>query len=217
MKAHTNWLPLALKMIVVFSIVFAVNVATSWYIETLDIQIWPEYMEIVDRAVLAAVATYIVLMAMPFLPAVEIGLVLMTMLGPKGVLVVYACTVIALVIAFGMGRLIPEQPLIGLLRWLRLEKSAAVLTAFDATPPDERLAFIAERAPEGVFPALVRHRYWLLALLLNVPGNAVIGGGGGIAMMAGLSRLYSFPLYLLTISLGVLPGPIIILLAKSIP
>lgn len=213
----TNWFPLVLKMIVVFSIVFAANVATTWYIESLDVQIWPESKEIVDRAVLAAVATYIVLMVLPFLPAIEIGLVLMTMLGPKGVLVVYACTVTALIIAFGIGRLIPAQPLIGFLVWLRLEKAATVFTEFDATPADKRLVFIAERGPAGVFPSLVRHRYWLLALLLNIPGNAVIGGGGGIAMMAGLSRLYSFPLYLLTISLGVLPGPIIILLAKSIP
>jgi hypothetical protein len=54
----------------------------------------------------------------------------------------------------------------------------------------------------------------MLVLLLNLPGNALIGGGGGIAMMAGLSRLYSFPLYLFLISVAVLPGPILVILSK---
>lgn len=37
-------------------------------------------------------------------------------------------------------------------------------------------------------------RYVALAVLLNIPGNVVIGGGGGIAFAAGMTRLFSFPL-----------------------
>jgi hypothetical protein len=65
-------------------------------------------------------------------------------------------------------------------------------------------------------PALLKRRYLVLAALLNLPGNVVIGGAGGIAMLAGMSRLYSFPKYLLLVSVAVLPGPILITLSKFV-
>jgi hypothetical protein len=49
---------------------------------------------------------------------------------------------------------------------------------------------------------------------LNIPGNIVIGGGGGIAMIAGLTGLYSFPRYLLTIAIAVAPIPLAITLTE---
>ncbi|HXV11709.1 MAG TPA: hypothetical protein VD839_12995, partial [Burkholderiales bacterium] len=68
----------------------------------------------------------------------------------------------------------------------------------------------------GSMSVLLNHRYLLLALLLNLPGNVLIGGGGGIAMMAGMSRLYSFPSYLALISVAILPGPVLVMLSKYI-
>ena len=37
----------------------------------------------------------------------------------------------------------------------------------------------------------LRYRYVALALAVNTPGNSVIGGGGGIMIMAGLSGIFS--------------------------
>jgi hypothetical protein len=48
-----------------------------------------------------------------------------------------------------------------------------------------------------------------------VPGNAVIGGGGGIALLAGISGLFTFPRYLAIVSLAVLPVPLTIMLIGS--
>jgi hypothetical protein len=48
---------------------------------------------------------------------------------------------------------------------------------------------------------------------LNVPGNAVIGGGGGIALLAGMSGLVTFPRFLATVSLAALPVPLFVVLA----
>ena len=45
--------------------------------------------------------------------------------------------------------------------------------------------------------------------------DALIGGGGSIAMTAGMSRLYSFPPYFLLISVAILPGPVSIILSRS--
>ena len=71
--------------------------------------------------------------------------------------------------------------------------------------------------PTRTIPALLKRRYLVLAVLLNLPGNALIGGGGGLAMVAGMSRLYSFPAYFLLISVAILPGPAVILLSQSLP
>ena len=174
----------------------------------------PRHLETVDRIVLISVILYIGLMATPFLPGIEMGLALMIMLGPKGVLVTYICTLVALTISFGLGRLFPPHLLVSLLQWLNLTRAAALLKSFDARPPEKRLEFLAEKAPTQTIPALVKRRYLILAILLNLPGNALIGGGGGIAMMAGMSRLYSFLMYVFLISVAILPGPILVMLSK---
>jgi hypothetical protein len=63
-------------------------------------------------------------------------------------------------------------------------------------------------------PFLVRHRFIALAIVLNIPGNIIIGGGGGIAMIAGMSGLYSLPRYLLTVAIAVAPIPFVISLTE---
>lgn len=62
---------------------------------------------------------------------------------------------------------------------------------------------------------LLRHRYLIIGILFNVPGNALIGGGGGIGLIAGMSKLYPFPKYLLLICLAITPGPILFLLRAA--
>ncbi|MDH3217763.1 MAG: hypothetical protein OEN01_16060, partial [Candidatus Krumholzibacteria bacterium] len=52
---------------------------------------------------------------------------LMVMLGPKGALVVYLCTLVALTISFGLGRLLPARLLVSLLRWLTLTRASTLL------------------------------------------------------------------------------------------
>jgi hypothetical protein len=213
----TTWTITLVKLSFVILLIILVNIGISWIIDRLEIQFWPEHMEIVDRVVLAGMILYILLMATPFLPGIEIGLALMITLGPKGVLLIYICTLIALTISFGLGRLFPTYLLASLLRWLHLTRAETLLKSFDAIPPEKRLEFLAEQASTKTIPALLKRRYLMLALLLNLPGNALIGGGGGIAMMAGMCRLYSFPRYLLLISVAILPGAILVMLSKFVP
>lgn len=204
------WLHILFRFSLVVAAIVLLNIGASSVIERLEIQIWPEHLDLVDRVVLTGVILYICLMALPFLPGVEIGLAFMMMLGTKGIVLIYVCTLIALAIAFGLGRIFPAHLLLSFLRWLHLTRAEALLRSFDATAPEARLEFLAEKASTGVASILLRQRYLLLALLLNLPGNVVIGGGGGIAMMAGMSRLYTFPKYLLLIALAILPGPVIV-------
>jgi hypothetical protein len=48
----------------------------------------------------------------------------------------------------------------------------------------------------------------MLAVLVNMPGNAFIGGGGGIFFTAGLSRLFLPTQTVLTIVFAVAPVPL---------
>lgn len=213
-RKAVTWAIILAKLSFIILLIILANIGISWLIDRLEIQIWPEHLEIVDRAVLVGIILYIGLMAMPFLPGIEIGLALMMVLGSKGILLVYVCTLIALTISFGLGRLFPTHLLVSLLRWLHVTRAAALLESFDATPREERLEFLADKAPTQTMPALLKWRYLMLALLLNLPGNALVGGGGGIGMMAGISRLYSFPKYFLLIAVAILPGPLLILLSN---
>jgi hypothetical protein len=76
---------------------------------------------------------------------------------------------------------------------------------------EDRLTFLASKAPNRYVPFLLRHRYLALAVLVNLPGNIVIGGGGGIALVAGASRLYSLPRFVATIAIAVSPVPLAVL------
>lgn len=213
---ESTWATTLARLAVVVAVIVLANFGASTLADTLKIQIWPSHMETIDRAVLVSVILYTVLMATPFLPGIEIGLALMVMLGPKGVVITYICTLVALTVSFALGRVFPAHVLVSLLRWLHLRRAAALLERFNATEPAGRLEFLAENTHGRSIRVLLNHRYLLLALLLNLPGNVLLGGGGGIAMMAGMSRLYSFPRYLPLISVAILPGPVLVMLSKYI-
>ena len=60
----------------------------------------------------------------------------------------------------------------------------------------------------------MRFRWLGLALLINMPGNSVIGGGGGIAMAVGYSRSFTDPAFLACAAVAVAPVPTLVLLAE---
>jgi hypothetical protein len=99
------------------------------------------------------------------------------------------------------------------LRKSGLEKAHDLVENLAALDPQEKLDRLVRAAPNRVVPFLLRHRYLALMVLLNVPGNSLIGGGGGIAFAAGLSRLFPFPLFLATVMVAVAPVPVLFLLA----
>jgi hypothetical protein len=209
-KDSAAWGTVLAKLLAIALLVVLVNLGASWLVDRVEVQVWPEHMEIVDRTVLIAVIVYVVLMSTPFLPGIEVGLVLMTMLGPKGVFVVYVCTLIALTISFSVGKFLPLRVLGSFLIWLNLRRTAELMEALDVIPPDRRINFLVDNLPTRIVPLLLKNRFLALAVLLNMPGNALIGGGGSIAMMAGMSRIYSMPKFLLLIIFAILPGPILI-------
>jgi hypothetical protein len=164
------------------------------------------------RLIMLSSAVYVVLMAIPFMPGAEIGISMILLLGPRICLLVYVCTVVALIPPYLMGRLIPARYCARFFQFVGLTRAQELMERIEPLSRSERQAYLLANAPTRFGPFLVRHRYLALAVLLNVPGNIVIGGGGGIALVAGLSGLYSVPRYCLTIALAVAPVPLAVAL-----
>ncbi len=160
---------------------------------------------------MVSAVAYALLIAIPFVPGVEIGLTLIGVLGPAIVFLVYMSTLAGLSLSFAVGRLISLGALITILDDLQLHRTSQLLRTIEPRSMEDRLAFFVSKAPNRWVPFLLRHRYFALAVVVNLPGNILIGGGGGIALMAGASRLYSLPGFLMTIALAVSPVPLAIL------
>ncbi len=75
-------------------------------------------------------------------------------------------------------------------------------------PFDRAVSLMLDRSPKRFFPFLLRHRYLALMAAVNLPGNIVIGGGGGIALIAGLSRLFFPSVFVLTVAIAISPVPL---------
>lgn len=151
---------------------------------------------------------YLVLTAIPFVPGVEIGLGLLVLLGRDVAPLVYASTVAALGASFLVGRLVPERSLVTFAGDLRLRRVCRLLARLEGLDGRDRLRLMLERAPSRLIPFLLRHRYMALMVVVNLPGNSVIGGGGGVAMLAGLSRIFSPAGFLASICLATAPLPL---------
>lgn len=125
---------------------------------------------------------------------------------------VYAATVLALSLSYTLGRMLPLTALARLFATPRMQRAADLVTRAAPLPQGERLAMLLEGAPPRVLALALRQRYLALALALNIPGNALVGGGGGIALLAGLSGLFAPLPTLLTVAIAVCPVPLAVML-----
>jgi hypothetical protein len=156
----------------------------------------------------AFLLTYALLISVPFVPGVEIGLSLMVMEGPWIAPLIYGSTVAGLSLAYAVGEWVPYARLHRVFEDLRLKKACRLLEAVEPLSRTERLDALRARVPAWLCPVATRYRYVLLGLLVNLPGNAVLGGGGGILFTAGLSRLFLPAQTVVTILVAVAPVPL---------
>jgi hypothetical protein len=151
---------------------------------------------------------YALLLSLPFVPGVELGVLLMCVFGKEGIIFVYFATIAGLSLAFLVGRLLPEK-------WVqsRLEKLGFSQTC-DSSPTEidamvDNLTRNRKFCQNRFVSFLLKYRYLAIAVLFNAPGNYLIGGGGGISLACGISRSISWKWFLLTVVLAVLPVPLL--------
>jgi hypothetical protein len=164
---------------------------------------------LLHRTVMTATAIYVVLMALPYMPAAEIGFSMLLIFGGKISFLVYVSTVAALSIAYLAGRLLPAETAARAFGAVGLTRAQVFIRRLAPLSALERMALLSHESPARLVPYLLRYRFLALAVLLNLPGNTVLGGGGGIAMLAAMSGLFPFPGYLLTVALAVAPVPLL--------
>ncbi|NPD21094.1 hypothetical protein [Alterinioella nitratireducens] len=199
---------LALRVAVLAAIVtlahFGINAALDWT-HTL-----PE----ADRGaaemwvLISIFGLYALLIAIPFVPGIEIAMALLMLRGAELALPIYLSTVGGLMLAYLVGRLVPPGALRRIFLDLHLTRACALIDDLAPLSPPDRVAVLQDRLPQRVAALLLRYRYVCLALLINLPGSGLIGGGGGICMVAGMSRIFSPRWTALTLALAVLPVPL---------
>tara|TARA_R110000851_G_scaffold35762_3_gene93876 strand:- start:3100 stop:3786 length:687 start_codon:yes stop_codon:yes gene_type:complete len=157
-----------------------------------------------------ALLIYAVLIAIPFVPGIEIGLMVLAAGGGDIAPFVWLATASGLTMAYMVGCKVPYRWLHRVLLDLHLTRACRMLEEFETLSPPERAGFIAAQLPGRYLDWIVRYRYLHLAVLINVPGNSIIGGGGGIAFVSGLSGVFRAPLAVLTLFLATAPVPLTI-------
>lgn len=193
------------------ALLVAANMIARNYMDVLSFPIRPGNEDTVHRTIMISATLYALLLAVPFVPGAEIGVALMAMLGPRIALLVYICTLAGLSLSYIVGRLIPIKTLAQLAKDMRLERTRQLLEDIEPLDKKERLDLLIGRAPKRLLPLLLRYRYLALAAALNIPGNYIVGGGGGIALFAGVSQLFSATGFFITIILAVAPVPIAVM------
>lgn len=158
---------------------------------------------------------YAVLLAIPGVPGLEVGLVMMAVFAEVGILAAWLCTIVGLNLAFLGGRKIPRAKLE---KWLKpKDVPESELPAF-AIGKGDTMTLVFERNKLGrkilkwTGPPGGWRRYLLIGLLFNMPGNFIIGGGGGIGLFCGTSDDIKWRWYLLTTTLAAAVIPLMVYL-----
>lgn len=165
----------------------------------------------VHKLIMFAMLVFVLASAVPFVPGAEVGMALLVVLGARVALLVYAGMVTALLLAYGVGRLMPASFIAAALAKCGFRRAQGLVMRLAPLDANARLALLVEGAPRRLVPFLLRHRHLGLAVLLNMPGNSVVGGGGGIALCAGMSGLFPLPGFLAIVLLAASPVPMLFL------
>lgn len=197
------------------AVLIAILVLATWGAhmirDALNLQIRPDNEQQVHRAIMLGSVAYIGLLALPFVPGAEIGLAMLAAFGPAIAPLIYVATVASMTPAYTVGRFLPIGALERLLTLLRMRRAAALVARAAPLSAEERLAILLDGQSKRALGLALRYRYIALAVAVNTPGNSLIGGGGGIMMMAGMSGIFSPLATLLTVAIAVSPVPLAVL------
>lgn len=203
---------IVMRLVVLIALILAAGQLAMMVKDHLNLQVNPENTAAFRKAIALATAAYIALTALPFVPGAELGMAMLSVFGASVAPLVYGATVVSLCLAYAGGRLIPARICDVLLRRLGANRVAALVCETMRLPQNARLAHMTAGIRNPTVKRLTRYRYIGLALMINMPGNVVFGGGGGLAMAAGLCGVFAPLPFLLTVMIAVLPIPLAVLM-----
>lgn len=166
-----------------------------------------------DNASIAVILLiYIIALAIPFVPGVEFGMLLLAVFGAKLSGVVYLATIVGLMFSFTIGRFVPGIALQRFLLRLGMISAARIVTTARYSAIRSTSRELEQLNIPHWLKMLFKHRICWLILLINAPGNTVLGGGGGIALAAGTTRFCTFSEFILGVSIATAPIPVVLTL-----
>ena len=204
------YLGLALRLVVLIAILLGAVHLSAQVKDALGFDVMPHNEALMHKMILLGLLSYVLITALPFVPGAEIGMTLLTVFGAQMAPFIYLATILSLTLAYSVGRLVPLEVAARTMRALRIVRIAEFLEQLCAIDRKDRAEMLITMTGHPALQRLARHRYVALAVLINVPGNAVIGGGGGLAFAVGMSGVFSVPAFLLTVAIAVLPVPLAI-------
>jgi len=157
------------------------------------------------KAALVAGIVYVILLSIPFFPGIELAWMVILLFGKDAVIMIYLLTLIGLGLSFGFGRWFEKSWLTKSLDIPKLKENLKKRTESTKKLIKDRLPVSLLKKQSNLF--LVNSHYFILAILINLPGNTIIGGGGGIALLCGMNRSFSWKGFILTIAIASAPIP----------
>ena len=159
-------------------------------------------VDLAEYALPVLLAVFVLAAATPFVPGAEIGFGLLMVFGAEAALDVYLAMLLALLLAYSSGRLVPPKSSARHMRPLNARWRLA-RTKWRNGRIRTPLRFAA-----SALRFLAANKHLTLIAALNTPGNSVLGGGGGLAFLAGASRQFSFAGFIAVAAVAVLPVPL---------
>lgn len=202
---------LLLRLIVLIAVLVIATWGAHMIRDALNLQIRPDNEQQVHRAIMLGSAAFVGLLALPFVPGAEIGLAMLAAFGANIAPLIYVLTVASMMLAYTIGRFLPIGALERLLSFLRLRRAARLVARAAPLSREERIAMLLDGQSQRAVKLGLRYRYIAVALAVNTPGNSIIGGGGGIMMIAGLSGIFSPLATFFTIAVAVSPVPLAVM------
>ncbi|MDD9718515.1 hypothetical protein PVW48_17260 [Dinoroseobacter sp. PD6] len=199
---------IVLRVFILFAVLLLATWGAHMVRDALNLQIRPDNEQQVHRMIMLGAVAYIGLLALPFVPGAEIGLAMLAAFGPAIAPLIYVCTVASMILAYTAGRFLPIEVLRRVLSVLRMHQAAELVARAAPLSGEDRVAMLLDGHSTRALRLAIRYRYVALAVAVNTPGNSVIGGGGGIMLMAGLSGIFSPLATIATIALAVSPVPL---------
>ena len=200
------WLRNLIRLVLLFALVFAAIRLIGWA-HGLMPQADAGGAGLSPYIIGGLLLAYAIMLALPYVPGIEVGLALMMVEGSWVAPAVYGATLAGLMLAYGVGRLVSYGALEQTFRDLRLTRAADGIARIAPLDQGARLMLLQSALPRWL-AAAAPLRYLVLAVLINVPGNIALGGGGGLLLFAGLSRLFAPLPLLVTLIVAISPVPV---------
>ena len=198
----------ALRLLVIFALIFLVKFGFDTFTAKLKLFETDAAARAMTGLLVTLLVGYALLLAVPFVPGIEIGLAFLVIQGMEAAPFVYIATVAGLFLAFCIGQYSPLDRLIQFLHGFSFHRLCRLLERIKTTPREQRIAAMETRLPRWAATFLCDYRYVTLGLSLSLPGNIALGCGGGSMLAAGLSRLFQTRFILLTLAIATAPVPL---------